>query len=368
MSNETPVKSVAPSSTPQPVTAPAKQATPAAPAKPRDPYDLGLSALLARVSELPGEQRGQARDALLQLRGFRLLVVGPPGGGKTTAVLSMGRLGKIGVVALDRDMKPSAGVRIWRMPEPEVFQDIPRLKTAHTEAINEMRALRGTPDECRVYVLDTVSSIYSMVEGFAMENDGTGMMGLTTNDTKGMRDSKNVANVAMGWCKSIWRLCAGSCEVSKCDGPLVFAVTEHCRPLTKGEANPRTDKNGNAVVDLAFHSWVPMIGRATGNKIEGGPDWILGFSTMDGAHGPFSLRSDLTGAHTKHRFTPQELEIASAIMTGKRMDRLAVALQAIYLRRKALWLRTWFNVSVPGLGDKDDTVSRWAPSDWSPEK
>jgi hypothetical protein len=352
--------------TPVPVT-PSAAGAPPAPVGPA-PNDLSLAALLWRCNnQVDAGQREYARDSLLQLRGWRLLIVGPKGGGKTTAITGMGgRLGRVGVCSLDRDMKPTPNAKIYRLPEPEDRTQIPVLSRAHTACMAEMKSLRGTAGEFHVYLLDTVTTLKTIITSFRVEGDTTGMMGLDTTNMEGMRQASKEADVCITWAKALWRMCGKACELSSFDGPLVFAVTEHARPMSKGEALPRYKADGEQIVDLAFHSWVPQIGRNAGNAIEGQCDMVLGYSMECGEHPPYSRICNVSSGHSKNRLTPIELEIFTAIMSGLAMDRLATALSAIYTRRKALWLKQWCGITVPGLGDAGDKAQRWA-TDWTPD-
>jgi hypothetical protein len=300
--------------------------------------DMSFAALLARAKKHP--QMRQAESALRMQRVFRVLNYGPRGGGKTTAITACAaHMGACAVIDLDKDFKPVPNVVHWDMPCPVMFAEIPALQAAFNGAIHSIMATFGKPDEVRITLLDTVTTLYRWIETFAVEADNS--MGLQQSQVEYMQGKGKVARVCSSWCHAVWRMQERLAQRSNWDGPMMLAVTEHARPASKGETHPRFGPDGKAIVDLAFSQWVPVIGRATGAALEGECDLILAYSVDRAPDLGHSHLCETDGSHTKGRFTPVEWGIFRDHMKGTTIDRLATALKAIVDRRKQIWLQVW---------------------------
>ena len=299
--------------------------------------DMSLAALVARARK--HEQATIAETVLRRLRVTRLLSWGPEGGGKTTGATACTRkLGKCAVVAVDQDIKPVPGCDVYLMPQPQTRHDIPLLSRAHLDAMATIRKGFGTSAECHIVALDTITTLHNWLYSFSVENDPSGMMGLDQSSVGYMLEMGKIAKVCVAWASSCWRMGQVAAQLSTHDGPLLFAVTEHAREVTRGETHPQYSKDGKPVVDLAFSQWAPRIARQAGHSIGQECDLKLAYSIDGKPDEARSLLCDTSGAHTKGRFTPPEWDIFRDCMKGKAQDRLADALTAIYVRRKQVWL------------------------------
>lgn len=284
--------------------------------------------LLTTIRVLPAAQQADAENDLRALRIWRVLMWAPMGRGKSTLMRGLASTLAAPFRMLSIDADQVDGPNVDRVSLPG-FNDTPTFMK-FCQAF-EAKLKQCEPDlasgKISGIALDTITTIQTELQAMVPLDKAYSMSPVDVLDGK-RKQSQTLVSMAA----KVSGMHAAGLR-SPIDGPIVLAVTEHARLMSK---------------DFVFLGWCPRIGANGGEQIGALFDAMIGVGLED-PNQQDNLRYAVVWngrADVKVRLAVDEVPVWEECMSMRAKNRadparVGVAMNRIWGLRKIRWVKRW---------------------------